>query len=47
VKYTALDGRRYGLGVTVPRAGTRAVNLSPDDEARAYRELEAAGVTIA
>ncbi|MBI4082165.1 MAG: bifunctional nicotinamidase/pyrazinamidase [Candidatus Lambdaproteobacteria bacterium] len=47
VKYTALDARRFGLEVTVPRAGTRAVNLRPDDEARAYRELEAAGVRIA
>lgn len=46
VKFTVLDACRFGLAVTVPREGTRAVNLAPGDEARAYQEMEAAGAEV-
>ncbi len=47
VKFTALDARHNGLRVTVLKAGCRAVNLQPGDEAQAFAELAAAGVTVA
>jgi nicotinamidase/pyrazinamidase len=46
VKFTALDARRLGLGVTLVEDGCRAVNLSPQDEAKAIGEMRAAGVEV-
>ena len=46
VKYTALDARGLGIPTKVIRDACRAVNLSPDDEAKAYQEMEAAGVEM-
>ena len=46
VKFTVLDARRYGLEVRVLRGGCRAVNLDPQDETKAYAEMEAAGAEI-
>ncbi len=46
VKFTALDGLKFGLQVTVLKEGCRAVNLRPGDEAQAYAELQAAGVRV-
>lgn len=43
---TALDARRLGYDVVVPRSTTRAVELVPGDGERAYVELTAAGVTV-
>lgn len=46
VKATALDGIDLGYHVSVPRAGTAAVDLEPDDGDRAIEELLGAGVSI-
>jgi nicotinamidase/pyrazinamidase len=46
VKATALDGRALGLAVTVVEDGCRAVNLRPDDGARALEEMRAAGCVV-
>jgi nicotinamidase/pyrazinamidase len=43
VKFTVLDALRFGLQVRVLKAGCRAVNLQPGDEANAYAEMEHAG----
>lgn len=43
VKETALDGRRLGFEVEVPRQGVRAVDLQPGDGDRALAAIEAAG----
>jgi len=47
VKFTALDGRGEGFAVVVVEDGCRAVNLAPDDGARALAEMAAAGCRIA
>ncbi len=47
VKETALDAARLGFDVYVLGAGVAAVNLAPDDGARAVAEMAEAGVTIA
>ncbi|MDR3686415.1 MAG: bifunctional nicotinamidase/pyrazinamidase [Coriobacteriia bacterium] len=46
VKFTALDGRREGFDVVLVEDGCRAVNLSPDDGAKALTEMAQAGCTI-
>ena len=46
VKFTALDAVQQGFKTTVVRDGSRAVNLHPDDEARAIAEMEKNGVQI-
>lgn len=43
VKETALDAAKFGYRVDVPAAGTRAVNLQPGDEHRAWDAIERAG----
>ncbi len=47
VKETALDAARLGFDVWVLGAGVAAVNVAPDDGARAVAEMAEAGVTIA
>jgi nicotinamidase/pyrazinamidase len=44
VKATALDGRAAGYEVVLLTDATRAVNVAPDDGARALDALRAAGV---
>ena len=46
VKYTALDARQLGFSVTLIRDACRAVNLQPEDEAKAIDEMRAAGVIL-
>lgn len=46
LKFTALDAQSLGFQTTVYKAGTRAVNLSPDDFDKAMKEMAAAGITI-
>lgn len=46
VKYSVLDALSLGYSVTVPRAGTRAVEAQPGDGERALEEMAAAGATI-
>lgn len=46
VKATALDLRDAGFDTTVIEDATRAVNLAPDDGARAIDELISAGVRV-
>ncbi len=46
VKFSALDALRFGFKTTVVEDACRGVNLNPDDGARAFEELRAAGVTI-
>lgn len=46
VLFTALDARRLGFEVAVVRDGCRAVGLSPDDEADAWRKMEDAGCVV-
>jgi len=46
VKFTALDAKEFGFEVVLPVAGTRAVNLQPDDFKKALKELERAGVEV-
>lgn len=43
VKFTVLDACRLGFRVSVIEQGCRAVNLSPEDGERAFREMECAG----
>lgn len=43
VKFTVLDACRLGFRVSVIEPGCRAVNLSPEDGERAFREMERAG----
>ena len=47
VKYTALDAVSLGFKVTLLTAATAAVNLDPNDGAKAVLEMERAGVLIA
>jgi nicotinamidase/pyrazinamidase len=46
VKFTALDARALGFGVTLVEDGCRAVDLAPGDGARAIEAMRAAGVSI-
>lgn len=46
VKYTALDAIGLGYQVVVPRHGTRAVNLMPNDLDKAMAEMEQAGIVV-
>ena len=46
VRATALDGVRLGFEVEVLPGGVAAVNLAPEDEARALAEMADAGVRI-
>jgi nicotinamidase/pyrazinamidase len=46
VKFTALDGRGEGFDVVVVEDGCRAVNLAPDDGARALAEMVSAGCRV-
>jgi nicotinamidase/pyrazinamidase len=46
VKETALDAARLGFEVVLLREGVAAVNLSPDDGARALVAMATAGVSI-
>jgi nicotinamidase/pyrazinamidase len=47
VKETARDGIGAGFATTLLQHATRAVNLEPDDGARALQELASAGVELA
>lgn len=46
VKETVLEARSLGYEVTVPRDGTRPVNLRPGDEQAAWRAMGDAGARI-
>ena len=46
VKFTVLDALEFGFKVYVYKDGCRAVNLQPEDETKAYREMEAAGAVL-
>jgi nicotinamidase/pyrazinamidase len=46
VKATVLDARDLGFNVTVHENACRAVNLSPDDGAKALAIMGEAGVQI-
>jgi nicotinamidase/pyrazinamidase len=46
VRETALDAKRFGLGVTVVADAIAAVDVNPGDGARALDELQAAGVDV-
>lgn len=46
VKFTALDARRLGFGVTLVIDACRGVELAPGDCARAIDEMRTAGVRI-
>ena len=46
VKASALGGLEHGFGVSVVPDGVRAVNLQPEDGARALDEMRRAGATI-
>jgi nicotinamidase/pyrazinamidase len=47
VKFTALDARQLGLGVTLIVDGCRPVNVRPGDDARAIDVMRTAGVEVA
>lgn len=47
VRASVLDARRHGLDVTVVEDGIRAVNVKPDDGAKAIEEMKAAGAEFA
>lgn len=46
VKYSVLDARALGYAVSVPRAGTRAVEAAPGDDEHAFEEMAAAGAQV-
>jgi nicotinamidase/pyrazinamidase len=46
VKFTALDAKSLGFETFVISDATRAVNLSPDDGAKALEEMEQQGINI-
>jgi nicotinamidase/pyrazinamidase len=46
VKFTALDARKLGLGVTLVDDACRGVELKPGDVARAVEEMREAGVKV-
>lgn len=47
VKFTALDAVSEGFKTTFVRDGSRAVNLSPEDETKAIEEMRSRGIRIA
>lgn len=47
VKFTALDAVSEGFKTTFVKDGSRAVNLSPEDETRAIEEMQSRGIRIA
>jgi len=46
VKWSALDARKIGLGVTIVGDGVRGVGLKPADIEAAFEEMRAAGCRI-
>ena len=46
VKFTVLDALGFGFRVNVHQQGCRAVNLHPDDEAKAWQEMQDAGAVL-
>lgn len=46
VKFTALDAKALGFKTTLIVDGSRAVNLSPDDENKAIEEMKLAGIRV-
>lgn len=46
VKFSVVDATRQGFRVTVVPEGSRAVNLQPGDEERAYEEMRRAGAEL-
>lgn len=46
VKFTALDARTLGFGVSVVVDGCRGVNIDPADSDKAFAQMRAAGVTL-
>lgn len=46
VKASALGGLEHGFGVSVVPEGIRAVNINPEDGARALEEMRQAGAAI-
>jgi len=46
VKATALEGVKYGFEVEVIKKGIRAVNVRPNDEEKAIKEMKEAGIKI-
>jgi nicotinamidase/pyrazinamidase len=46
VKFTVLDARKLGLDVVLIEDGCRAVNLAPDDGAKAIAEMTGAGAVV-
>ena len=46
VQATVLDARRLGFDTTVVSDATRAVNLAPGDDDKAYRAMQEAGARI-
>lgn len=46
VKFTVLDALALGFRTHVLKAGCRAVNLNPGDEAEAYHEMAEAGADV-
>ena len=47
VKFTALDARQLGFGVTLVSDGVRGVNLQPGDIEKAIADMRDAGVVVA
>ena len=46
VKSTAVDAHNHGIATTVILAGTRAVNVNPDDGNQAIAEMKSLGITV-
>lgn len=46
VKYTVLDALELGYKVSVVEKGCRAVNLHPDDEEKAWKEMKEKGAKL-
>ncbi len=46
VKFTALDAVAAGFATRLIVAGSRAVNMNPEDEQTAIADMQAAGITI-
>lgn len=46
VKFTAFDALSEGFEVTFLEDGSRAVNIHPEDEAKAIQEMKTAGIAI-
>jgi nicotinamidase/pyrazinamidase len=46
VKASVVDGLKHGFAAYVISDGCRAVEVSPGDEATAYKDMESAGATV-